>query len=132
MKFKFELQVFQEGELNEVLETPVNEFRDATELAEALAHFALIQSGNGRRPKIEAREFWEGEYSWQNLMRSDKVPPRFGLEHLTNLAVKVSQRNYDEVQDLMSGANRIALPSAREGYSGRTHLVISKVIPVAA
>ncbi len=134
MRFKFELQVFQDGELDEVLETPLNEFRDATDLAEALASFAFTQSGTGRLPGKEARRYWEQEYGKQNFLRpiDERVSPHFNLDHLEQLAAQVNARNYESANAITRGSAGIALPPARQGYSGRTHLVISKVIPVAA
>ena len=58
MKYKFEVLVFQNGMLDEVGETPVHEFTDAAELAEALIYFAAWQSGMRLNPHV--LPLWDG------------------------------------------------------------------------
>ncbi len=131
MKFKFEIWVYQEGVLDEVLETPINEFRDCLHLAESLARFASIQSGIGRSPSVEARRYWDRQYREQNFLRKEdeRVAPHLNNWHLTSFAAQINMRNYEGIEYLASGVG-LSMPSLKKGYSGTTYIVLSKVIPI--
>ena len=129
LKFTFELHVFQDGRLSEVLETPVNEFADEMEMAHALAHFALLQTGIIPPSRFPIGRTIIGEDLWRKPGFNQKKEPRIRFIDVTNEVRRhiEEQSDTDPMRNASASPHRLILPSTTEGYSHRTRLVITKI-----